>query len=61
MIESQLPTTVIEYRIQANPSSFSKSLFRMYCLALQLEKVMDEMQERAKVIRANNTPSPQNK
>ncbi|PHM60516.1 hypothetical protein Xsto_03925 [Xenorhabdus stockiae] len=61
MIENQIPTAVIEYRVQANQSSFSQSLFRLYCLALQLEKVMDEMQERAKVIRANNTPSPQSK
>ncbi|MEX0446248.1 hypothetical protein [Xenorhabdus sp. SGI246] len=61
MIESQIPTATIEYRVQANQSSFSQSLFRLYCLALQLEKVMGEIQERAQIMRANNTPPPQSK
>ncbi|MCG3471435.1 MULTISPECIES: hypothetical protein [Xenorhabdus] len=61
MIDSQMPITAIEYRIQANLSSFSQAIFNMYCLALQLKKVMDEIQERAEIMRVNNTLPPQSK
>ncbi len=59
MIENQIPTMVIEHRV--NQSSFSQSLFRMYCLALQLESVIGQIEERARIMRTNSTSPPQSK
>ncbi|CDM89334.1 hypothetical protein [Xenorhabdus bovienii] len=61
MIENQIPPMLIEHRVQTNQLSSSQSLFRMYCLALQLEAVMGEIEKRAKIMRAENTLPPQSK
>ncbi|WP_143827655.1 hypothetical protein [Xenorhabdus bovienii] len=53
--ERPYPATV------SNQSSSSQSLFRMYYLALQLEAGMGEIEERAKIMRAENTLPPQSK
>ncbi|MDX8001034.1 hypothetical protein FE394_18015 [Xenorhabdus sp. Reich] len=61
MITYQTPIIATEYRAQANQSSFSPSLFRMYCLALQLETIIGKIEERANIMRTNNTLPPQSK